>query len=309
MNNIDLRHLRYFLAVAEELHFGRAAQRLHMAQPPLSQQIRRLEEEIGHPLFLRTSRSVKLTPAGKALIDRARRTLHKVDEDLDAVRSVARGEVGVLKVGFVGSAMLTSLPAILGKYRRLYSRVQLHLNEFHTSQLIEALREGSADVALARDAGTEEGLHVEHAFVEPFIAIIPRKHPLAGLRSIPVARLKDEPFVFFPRAAGGYAWENSIKVLGFRPNIVQEAPQWITVVRLVAAGLGVTIAPASVEEIAGPDVVCRKLSPSGGSTSIDLVYRLTETSPLVKGFCDVFRSSRSSRRGPGRPGLFPSRSL
>jgi DNA-binding transcriptional LysR family regulator len=150
---MDLRHLRYFLAVAEELHFGRAAERLHMAQPPLSQQIRRLEEEIGYPLFLRTSRSVKLTPAGKALMDRARRTLHKVDEDLDAVRSVARGEIGVLKVGFVGSAMLTSLPAILGKYRRLYSRVQLHLNEFHTSQLIEALRDGSIDVALARDGG------------------------------------------------------------------------------------------------------------------------------------------------------------
>ncbi len=147
--NIDLRHLRYFLAVAEELHFGHAAQRLHMAQPPLSQQIRRLEEEIGYPLFLRSSRSVKLTPAGKSLMDRARRTLQKVDEDLEAVRSVARGEVGVLKVGFVGSAMLTRLPAILDTYRRLYSRVQLHLNEFHTSQLIDALRDGSADVALA----------------------------------------------------------------------------------------------------------------------------------------------------------------
>src|SRR5580658_10233856 len=127
--NIDLRHLRYFLAGARIIQIERAAQRLHMAQPPLSQQIRRLEEEIGHPLFLRTSRSVKLTPAGKALIDRARRTLHKVDEDLDAVRSVARGEVGVLKVGFVGSAMLTTLPAILRKYRRMYSGVQLHLNE------------------------------------------------------------------------------------------------------------------------------------------------------------------------------------
>jgi len=163
---MDLRHLRYFLAVAEELHFGRAAQRLHIAQPPLSQQIRRLEEEIGHPLFVRSSRSVKLTPAGKALMERARRTLRNVDEDLEAVRSVARGEVGVLKVGFVGSAMLTRLPSILDKYRRLYSRVQLHLNEFHTSQLIGALREGSADVALARDAGPADDLHVEPAFAE-----------------------------------------------------------------------------------------------------------------------------------------------
>jgi DNA-binding transcriptional LysR family regulator len=305
-NNIDLRHLRYFLAVAEELHFGRAAARLHMAQPPLSQQIRRLEEEIGHPLLLRTSRSVKLTPAGKALMDRARRTLHKVNEDLDAVRSIARGEVGVLKVGFVGSAMLTSLPAILGKYRRMYSGVQLHLNEFHTSQLLDALREGSIDVALARDAGPAEDLHVEPAFIEPFIAVLPKRHPLASRRSIPIARLKDEPFVFFPQAAGSYAWENAIKLLGFHPNVVQEAPQWLTLVRLVGAGLGVTVAPASVADIVRPDVVCRKLTGASGTTSIDLVYRLKETSPLVNAFCEVFKSSRSSRRAPAPRGPYPS---
>jgi DNA-binding transcriptional LysR family regulator len=302
--NIDLRHLRYFLAVAEELHFGRAAQKLHMAQPPLSQQIRRLEEEIGHPLFLRSSRSVKLTPAGKALMDRARRTLHKVDEDLEAVRSVARGEVGVLKVGFVGSAMLTSLPAILRKYRRMYSSVQLHLNEFHTSQLIDALRDGSADVALARDAGPAEDLHVEPAFLEHFIIVVPKRHPLASLKSIPIGELKDEPFVFFPRASGSHAWENTINACGFEPKVVQEAPQWLTIVRLVEAGLGVTVAPSSVEGIAGPGVVCRKL---GGTTSIDLVYRLKESNPLVSAFCEVFRSSRNSRRAPAPPGLSPSR--
>jgi DNA-binding transcriptional LysR family regulator len=301
---MDLRHLRYFLAVAEELHFGRAALRLHMAQPPLSQQIRRLEEEIGYPLFLRSSRSVKLTPAGKSLVDRARRTLHKVDEDLEAVRSVARGEVGVLKVGFVGSAMLTRLPSVLDKYRRLYSRVQLHLNELHTSQLIDALRDGSADVALARDAGPAEDLHVEPAFIEPFVVVVPRRHPLAKLKSIPIAQLKDEPFVFFPRSAGNHAWERAIAALGFHPNIVQEAPQWLTIVRLVAAGLGVSIAPASVQQIASPDVVCRKL---GGSTSIDLVYRVKDTNPLVDAFCEVFRSSRNTHRGSAPPGPYPSR--
>jgi DNA-binding transcriptional LysR family regulator len=308
--NIDLRHLRYFLAVAEELHFGHAAMRLHMAQPPLSQQIRRLEQEIGCPLFLRSSRSVKLTPAGKALIERARRTLQKVDDDMEAVRSVARGEVGVLKIGFVGSAMLTRLPSILDRYRRMYSRVQLHLNELHTSQLIDALREGSADVALARDTGAMEDLQVEHAFVEPFVAVVPKKHPLAARTSIAISRLRDEPFVWFPRSAGNYAWENAIGVLeqqGFHPRIVQEAPQWLTLVRLVGAGFGVTIGPASVAQIASPEVVCRKLSPSGGSTSIDLVYRMKEPGPLVKAFCDLVRSSRSSLRAPAPPALSPSR--
>ena len=308
--NIDLRHLRYFLAVAEELHFGRAAVRLHMAQPPLSQQIRRLEGEIGYPLFVRSSRSVKLTPAGKVLVERARRALQRVDDDLEAVRSVARGEVGVLKIGFVGSAMLTRLPSILDRYRRMYSRVQLHLNELHTSQLIDALREGSADVALARDAGLIEDLHVEHAFIEPFIAVMPKKHPLAARKSIPISRLRDEPFVWFPRTAGNYAWENAIRVLeqqGFHPKIVQEAPQWLTLVRLAGAGLGVTIAPASVAQIVSKDVVCRRLSPSGGETSIDLVYRMKEPSPLVSAFCDLVRWSRSSLREPAPPALFPSR--
>jgi DNA-binding transcriptional LysR family regulator len=311
--HVDLRHLRYFLAVAEELHFGRAAERLRMAQPPLSQQIRRLEQEIGYSLFQRTSRSVKLTPAGKTLVDRARRTLLKVDEDLEAVRRVARGEEGSLKVGFVGSAMLTDLPAILGRYRRAYPRVQLHLDEFHTSQLLEQLRDGTVDVALARDAGTAEDLHVERAFIEPLMAVVPRKHRLANRRTIPIAALRDEPFVFFPRAAGSYAWENTIRLCeqqGFRPNIVQEAPQWLTVVRLVGAGLGVTIFPESVQKIASAEVVCRKLSPSGGSTSIDLVYRLEQTSPLINAFCSVARASFKSRRNirlaPAPPNPSPS---
>src|SRR6185295_10299802 len=130
---IELRHLRYFVAVAEELHFGRAAARLNLAQPPLSQQIRKLEEALGHALFTRTSRAVKLTPAGAALLERARYTLRKVVEDVEAVRSVGRGELGFLTVGFIGSAMLTPLPSVLGRYRREYPGVTLRLREHHTA--------------------------------------------------------------------------------------------------------------------------------------------------------------------------------
>src|SRR5215831_16743869 len=125
--DIELRHLRYFVAVAEELHFGRAANRLHLAQPPLSQQIRKLEEILGYPLFLRTSRAVTLTAAGEVFLERARRTLRNVQEDLEEARSIGRGEEGTLRVGFIGSGMLTPLPAMLGRYRRLYPRVQLQL--------------------------------------------------------------------------------------------------------------------------------------------------------------------------------------
>ena len=134
--DIELRHLRYFVAVAEELHFGRAALRLHLAQPPLSQQIRKLEEILGYPLFLRTSRAVKLTSAGEVFLERARRTLRNVQEDMEEARSVGRGEEGFLRVGFIGSAMLTPLPAMLGRYRRLYPKVNLQLHESYTSAVV-----------------------------------------------------------------------------------------------------------------------------------------------------------------------------
>src|SRR6202789_3063476 len=132
--DIELRHLRYFVAVAEELHFGRAALRLHLAQPPLSQQIRKLEEMLGYPLFTRTSRSVSLTNPGKVLLERAQHTLRNVQRDLDETRSVGRGEVGSLHIGFVGSGMLTTLPAIFRAYREAYPRVRLHLHESFTAR-------------------------------------------------------------------------------------------------------------------------------------------------------------------------------
>ena len=307
--DIELRHLRYFVAVAEELHFGRAALRLHLAQPPLSQQIRKLEEILGYPLFLRTSRAVKLTSAGEVFLERARRTLRNVQEDMDEARSVGRGEEGFLRVGFIGSAMLTPLPAMLGRYRRLYPKVNLQLHESFTSAVVQKLLKGELDAAFLRDAGQTTGLEIEPLFSEPFIAVVPKKHPLARYKAISARELRDEPFVFFPPSAGALAYEKPISLCeeqGFRPHVVQEAPQWLTLVRLVGAGLGITIAPASVAQIVSTDTVCRRLSPSGGSTSIDLVYRLKEPSPLVNAFCDLVRSSRNSLRGLARPAPSPS---
>src|SRR4051812_19735600 len=141
--DIELRHLRYFIAVAEELHFGRAALRLHLAQPPLSQQIRKLEEILGYPLFVRTSRAVKLTAAGEVFLERARRTLRNVHEDIEEARSIGRGDVGPLRVGFIGSGMLPPVPAMLGRYRLLYPRVQLQLSESYTANIAASLNRGA----------------------------------------------------------------------------------------------------------------------------------------------------------------------
>lgn len=302
---VEIRHLRYFVAVAEELHFGRAAQRLHLAQPPLSQQIRKLEEIVGHPLFLRTSRAVRLTAAGEVFLESARRTLRTVQHDLAEVRSVGRGEVGSLRVGFIGSGMLTPLPSMLGRYRRRHPKVDLQLRESMSSHIVQWLLEGTADVGVLRDGGAHSGLEVETLFSEPFVAVLPTTHPLAGRDSISVALLRDEPFVFFPQSAGRVAYDKPISLCeehGFRPRIVQEAPQWLTVMRLVGAGLGVSIAPACVERIAAPDAVCIRLSGARVRSDIELAWRAGEERAIVTAFRQVAREclTRSERSHPPR---------
>jgi DNA-binding transcriptional LysR family regulator len=276
MNGIELRHLRYFIAVAEELHFSRAAERLHMAQPPLSQQIRYLEEWIGYPLFIRTSRNVRLTPAGKELLQRVLQTMRKLESDVLSAKQVGRGETGNLMVGFVGSSMLTSLPKLIKHYRTQYPEVHLRLEEFYTSTLVQALQEETVDVGFLRDAELAEGLHIEKLFQERFVAIVPASHRLAQKKSIAIPSLRSEPFVLFRRAAGEGAWRKTVSICeqhGFLPNIVQEAPHWLTIVRLVGAAIGITLAPECVREIASRDVVCLPLQNVQARSNIELGYK------------------------------------
>ncbi len=301
--DIELRHLRYFVAVAEELHFGRAALRLHLAQPPLSQQIRKLEDILGYPLFLRTSRAVKLTSAGDVFLERARRTLRNVHEDMEEARSVGRGEEGFLRVGFIGSAMLTSLPAMLGRYRRLYPKVNLQLHESFTSAVVQKLLKGELDTGFLRDAGPTPGLVIELLFSEQFIAVVPMKHPLARHKSISAKDLRDEPFVFFTPTAGTLAYSKPISLCeehGFRPHIEQEAPQWLTIMRLVGAGLGVTIAPACVKQVAAPNVACLTLRRAAVESDIELAYRSSEDRAIVEAIATIARQSYPHKKQHAR---------
>jgi DNA-binding transcriptional LysR family regulator len=304
--DIEIRHLRYFVAVAEELHFGRAALRLHLAQPPLSQQIRKLEEILGYPLFLRTSRSVKLTSAGAVFLERARRTLRNVQDDIEEARSIGRGEEGFLRVGFIGSAMLTAVPSMLGRYRRLYPKVNLQLHESYTSGVVQMLLKGELDAGFLRDAGQASGLEIEPLFSEPFIAVVPKKHPLARHASISAREMRDEPFVFFSPSAGTLAYEKPVSLCeehGFRPHVVQEAPQWLTIMRLVGAGLGVTIAPACVKQVAASDVACLGLRRATVQSDIELAYRTKENRAIVEAIATVARQSFRQRRQPPRAHL------
>jgi DNA-binding transcriptional LysR family regulator len=294
--DIELRHLRYFVAVAEELHFGRAALRLNLAQPPLSQQIRKLEELLGYSLFTRTSRSVSLTHAGEALLQRARRTLRNVQRDIDETRSIAHGDVGSLHVGFVGSAMLTMLPGIFRSYREAYPRVKLHLHESFTALVIEGLENGTLDAGILRDGDPVEGLHVTTILSEPFVAVLPATHPSAKQKSISIAVLRDEPFVYYPRSAGARAYEKALTLCeehGFQPQIVQEASHWLSILRLIGAGLGVSIAPACVRRIASEEVVCLPLRGARAVSNIELAWLAGDARPIVERFRQIAESTRT----------------
>jgi DNA-binding transcriptional LysR family regulator len=288
---IELRHLRYFLAVAETLHFSKAAERLGIAQPPLSQQIKRLEQLLGHRLFDRTTRGVKLTLAGQLLAERARSTIEKIQDDLAQVRRLGRGEEGTLTVGFSGSIMFTDLPVAIERYRRRYPKVELRLRELTTSLQIAALLNGTLDLAFLRDGDPTEGIQMSTLIEEHYVAVLPHTHALARKRSLRVLDLREEPFVLFARRMGPLAFDRTIACCertGFRPNIVQDAPQWPTLVRLVAAGLGVSLAPACVAKVAIPGAVYREVH-SACRTTVDLGMKTGAATTLASNFMEVAR--------------------
>jgi DNA-binding transcriptional LysR family regulator len=297
---IEFRHLRYFLAVAETLHFSKAAAQLRMAQPPLSQQIRSLERILGYPLFERTTRGVRLTKVGEYFRERARNTVTRMQDDVEAARRLGSGQEGVLTVGFSGSVMLTTLPKAIERYRRLYPKVQLRLRELVTAEQMPSLLDGTLDLGFLRDGEPQAGLSIESILRERFIAVLPARHRLACRATISPGDLRDEPFVIFPRRMGPLAFDRTISCCeaeGFRPNVVQEAPQWPTVVRLVAAGSGISLAPACVANFAMSGVVYKKVR-SRHWTSIDIGLKPTLDNPAVEALLTIVRE-QFSKKSPG----------
>ena len=238
---------------------------------------------------------MSLTAAGEAFLQSARRTLRNVQRDIDETQRIARGEVGSLHIGFVGSGMLTGLPAIFRAYHQAYPRVHLHLHESFTSRVMEGLGDGSLDAGILRDGDPADGLNVTPIFSEPFVAVLPANHPRAKQKSISPAALRDEPFVYFPRAAGARAFEKPLTIFeqfGFRPNIVQEGSHWLSILRLVGAGLGVSIAPECVRTIASPDVVCLTLRDTNVLSSLELASLVGESRTIVERFAQIVKSAR-----------------
>ncbi|MDM7049821.1 LysR family transcriptional regulator, partial [Klebsiella michiganensis] len=251
--NIELRHLRYFIAVAEELHFGHAAARLNISQPPLSQQIQILEQQIGARLFARTNRSVSLTEAGRQFLADSRQILSQVDDAAARAARLHHGETGELRIGFTSSApFIKAVSDTLSTFRRRYPDVHIQTRETNTREQIVPLNEGALDLGLMRNTHLPDTLVWERVLREPLLAMVPRDHPLASQPCVSLRELAREPFVFFDPHVGTGLYDDILGLMrryDLTPAITQEVGEAMTIIGLVAAGLGVSILPASFRRV------------------------------------------------------------
>ena len=308
---MELRHLRYFVAVAEELHFGRAAQRLRIAQPPLSRQIRDLEREVGAPLFERHARGVELTPAGQAFLPEARLTLAQAERSVRTAQRAAQGETGRLRVGFVEAATWSGiLPEVLGFFRMHLPNIGLSLFEMDVLEQADAFRDGRIDVGLLHGTPPDPGrtLQVEPLYSDPMVAAVPDVHRLAAKSRLTLADLAAEPFVLFPRPRSPELYDALIarcRTAGFSPRIVQDAEGWHTIAGLVAAGVGVAFVPRSLAQHARPRVAYRPVRDLGVELSMAVAWRRDRQSPVRERFVTSLRVVARARPRPdgrARPG-------
>lgn len=277
--NVELRHLRYFIAVAEELHFGRAAQRLNISQPPLSQQIQQLEQEIGAQLFTRTNRSVQITPAGALFLQDARAILLQVELAARRAARVHSGQEGELRIGFTSSAPFTGLVSdALYQFRQRWPEVHIQMQENNTRQQLAPLHDARLDLGVMRNTPLPSDLQHRVLLREPLCAVVHWAHPLADAESISIQALANEPFVFFDPQGGTALYGEILALLHryqIKPFITQEVGEAMTILGLVATGLGVSILPASFRRARLADVVWIPLQESDAISEVWLVWSAT----------------------------------
>lgn len=308
MTNIELRHLHYFITVAEELNFGRAALRLHMAQPPLTRQIRQLEEEIGVKLFYRTTRRMELTEAGRVFLTEAQRILVQVQEGIHLAQLAERGQVGQLVVGFEGSSAYDIVPLAVKAFRTRFPDVNLVVRELTTGDQLEALHKAQIGIGfVALPLGNTTDLVVETVLQEPLVVALPASHFLATHVEIEIASLQEEAFILCPRQYKCGLFDHVISVChqaGFSPALVQETNEIQSILGFVAAGLGVALLPASVKHLQRSDIVYRFLQPPVPKLALAIAWRRDNTSPLLSGFIQVVRGLNYLIPGETKPKNF-----
>jgi DNA-binding transcriptional LysR family regulator len=259
---MELRHLRYFTVLAEELHFGRAALRLSISQPPLSVAIRQLETSVGARLFERNSKQVRLTAAGLALQASARRLLAQAEEAALEARNVASGLAGRLRVGFVGAMLYRGLPQALRDFQARHPAVVVTLSELNSGEQVSELMHDRLDIGFLHTSRLPADLESRLLLTEPFVCCLPAAHPLASRRKVPLVALKDEALVMFARNSSPDYYERILSICadaGFRPELRHEARHWLAVVSLVSQGLGVALVPEAMRRCALQGAVFRPL--------------------------------------------------
>jgi DNA-binding transcriptional LysR family regulator len=293
---LELRQLRYFVAVAEEKHFGRAALRLHMTQPPLSQTIQALEEMLGTSLFARTKRSVALTPAGLALLPEAQRLLQQAEALPDLARRAASGASGLLSLSFISTADYSILPPLLQRFRGRYPQVQIDLREATTDVQLEDLMQGKIDAGLLLPPLPDKAadlLDYLPVLSEPLVAALPAGS-VPGKQAINLQRVRDLPLIIFPRRISP-AFHDTIlscfRDAGVTPHISQEAIQMQTIVGLVSAGMGMALVPQSVSNLRRTGVDYRALSGNTPLVETGLAWRRDSSSTVLRAFLDMASSA------------------
>ncbi|HGH7181765.1 LysR family transcriptional regulator [Bacillus luti] len=287
---MDIRKMKYFITVAEELNFSRAAERLMMAQPPLSQEIRKLEEELGVQLFHRTKRMVELTDAGEIFLEGARQTIIQVDRTIKETQLAGEGKIGHLIIGFVDSTGIVI--DILKQFRERFPKVQLILREMTTDQQIKALYEKQIHIGFIRSKQNNEILSSEVCSNERLKLVLHEDHPFVSLPNISIKELVDEPFILFPRHFGtnfydliiSYFWEHGVSL-----TIVQEAIQMQTIVNLVAVGMGMSVVPSSVESYKKSGVIYKEIKEKTPLINLYAGWRHDEKSVILENFLTVVR--------------------
>ncbi|MEO7497165.1 MAG: LysR family transcriptional regulator [Massilia sp.] len=293
--SIDLKQLKYFLAVAEEKSFSRAAERLHISQPPLSQQIMKLESELGVKLFARTTRTFELTVAGKALMAEASELLGRMRMTIDTIRQIDRGEVGRLRVGIVGSAMWGPIPSLLEQFQSKFPRVSWTIHEFGPTVQYEALRARQIDVGFWREPKMDDDELKQHnlrqdlCFREDVCVAVNEHNPLATRPWIELTDLADQPMLTlaldksaFPR----YLIDCCVKA-GFEPTIFQEASEPQTLLAMVGVGLGVTLVPETTGRIGWPGVIFVPIKTNPPSANLYVAYASGDDAPVVRAFLNI----------------------
>jgi DNA-binding transcriptional LysR family regulator len=306
---LELRQFRQFIAVAEELNFHRAAERLHMSQPPLTQALQRMEEDLGVKLFERSNRSVRLTQAGTIFLDEARRTIAQAERAVTTARQAAQGFIGFLRIVFVSSAMNVYLPPVLRAFHQRHPEVVLKLHERTSGQQTKEIQTEWADVGFLMPPLLEASdLQLETVFRESLVAALPRQHRLAKNRQIQLQELASEPFVMLPALQGPGLYAHILIACaraGFTPRIVQEAHHMRSLIGLVAAEIGVTIMPASLQDPRQTEVVYREFHDADSAPQYDLavVWRAADTSPVLQAFLTVVRATARGNwpEGPAGP--------